>query len=129
MAADYCCASAGGTLRLTIDGVVYPVRGSVTIQPSKYDAEAGSNLDGSLWVTYKPVPVMVEMALSDFCGLSIIDLQKKVCTQATIELDHVNRTYILVNASVIGRPSLNPETGEISSVKMVAADIREIQDS
>ena len=123
-----CCASSGGTLRLTIDGTVYAVRGSATVNPAKYDISAESNMDGSLYTTYKPVPVKAEFALSDSCGLSIKQIQSAQCVDATLELDAVGKTYIFVGAAIVGMPSLNIETGEISGLSLVAADTREIHD-
>lgn len=121
-----CCTSAGGTLRLTLGGVVYPVRGNVSIMPTKFEVSEGANLDGSVYTTRKPVPATVEMTISDSCGLSLTTLANQACVDATVELDSVGRTYVLVNGTVVGRPSLDPETGEISGVKLVATDVREL---
>ena len=121
-----CCNSAGGTRRLTLEGDVIPVRGSVTIMPTRFESTEGANLDGSVFVTHKPMPSTVEMTISDACGFSMSDLHSKQCTDATVELDAVGRTYILVEASIVDRPSLNPETGEISGIKMVCSEVREL---
>jgi hypothetical protein len=123
-----CCNSAGGTLRLTIDGIVYSVRGNVTIMPTNLEREAGANLDGSVWVTNKPVPATIEMTVSDRCGLDLETIMGHTCVDATVELDSVGRTYVLVQASVIGRPSLDPTSGEISGLSMVASAVRTLHE-
>ncbi len=121
-----CCSSAGGTLRLTINGTVYSVRGNVTIQPTNREITAEANLDSTIYTLHKPVPTNIEMTISDSCGLKISDLMNEQCVDATIELDAVGRVYVLVQANMTGRPSLNPETGEISNVQMVAQELREL---
>lgn len=123
-----CCTSAGGTLRLTINGTVYAVRGSATIEPAKFDISADANLDGSVYTTYKPTPAMASFTLSDACGLSVKQIQSAQCVDATFELDAVGKTYVFVNGSIVGKPSLNVENGEISGLQMVAEDVREILD-
>jgi hypothetical protein len=124
-----CCNSAGGTVRLTIDGQIYSPRGSVTIMPTTKEKTAESNLDGTVYVTSKNVPAKIDVSISDGCGLSLEDLMNHACTEATVELDEVGRTYVLVQATVVGRPSLNPETGEISGISLVAKRIRVLNDN
>lgn len=121
-----CCNSAGGTMGLTVNGTVYSVRGSASIQPTNLEREAASNLDGSVYVTSKPVPYMIEFALSDRCGLDLDELMGQTCIDATIELEQVGRTYIITEGTVVGRPALDPETGEITGVSMVASNITTI---
>ncbi|MFG6500147.1 phage tail tube protein [Sulfitobacter sp. 1A15106] len=120
------CISAGGTVRLTVNGTVYAVRGSVTINPTAEERTEGANLDGSPYYTSKPVVPSVEMTLSDQVGLDIGALSGTACGDATIDLDEVERTYIVVNATVVGRASLNPESGEWSGLKLIGSEIRTI---
>ncbi|MEM6495633.1 MAG: phage tail tube protein [Pseudomonadota bacterium] len=121
-----CCISAGGIVRITVDGVVYPVRGSVTVMATEIEREEGSNIDGSIYVTSKPVPPTIEATLSDTCGLSLQQLINVKCVDITVELPEVGRTLILINGTIVGRPQLNPENGEISNVKFVGSKMREI---
>lgn len=123
-----CCNSAGGTMRLTIDGVVYSVRGSVSIMPTNLEISAEANLDGTVYTLRKPVPSKIDMSISDACGLSLETVMGHSCTDASVELDSVGRTYLLVYATVVGRPSLNPETGEISGISLVAQAVRELHE-
>lgn len=121
-----CCNSAGGTMELTVNGTVYSVRGSASIMPTNLERSAESNLDGSVFVTSKPVPYMVEFALSDRCLLDLDELMNQTCVDATITLEQVGRTYIITEGTVIGRPAIDPETGEITGVSMAAANITTI---
>ena len=121
-----CCISAGGIVRIVVGGAVYPVRGNVTINATEIERTEGANLDGSIYVTSKPVPPSVEVTLSDTCGLSLQDLMNVRCQDVSVEMPEVGRTMILTNGIITGRPTLNPETGEISNVKFVGSRMREI---
>ena len=124
-----CCNSAGGTVRLTLDGNVYSVRGNITIMPTNLEYESGANLDGTVYTTRTPVPSTVEMTISDRCGLDLDLLTNTHCVDAIVELDSVGRTYVMVQASVVGRPSLDPTTGEISGISMVCSAIRTLNEN
>jgi len=124
-----CCISAGGIVTLAINGELYALRGSVTVMASNVERSEGSNIDGSTYVTSKPVPPTIEMTLSDRCGLSLINLLNLPCgSDAVVEMPEVGRTMVLVNATLVGRPSLNPEDGAISGLKLVGSRMREILD-
>jgi len=124
-----CCISSGGIVRITVDGQVYPVRGSVTVEASDVERTEGANIDGSIFVNSKPVPPMISGTLSDTCGLSLTQLMSVKCTDVSVEMPEVGRTLVLINATITGKPSLNPETGEISGVKFVGQSMREILDA
>lgn len=121
-----CCISSGGIVRISVGGVIYPVRGSVTINATNIEREEGSNIDGSIYVNSKPVPPTIEATLSDTCGLSLTGLMAVKCQDITVEMPEVGRTMVLINGTIVGRPSLNPENGEISNVKFVGSKMREI---
>jgi hypothetical protein len=124
-----CCISSGGVARLRVEGVVYPLRGSITLTAVDREATADANIDGSTFITSKPVPPMVEMTLSDTCGLSLYDLTKVRCVDVVLEMPEVGRTIVLVNGALVGKPQLDPATGEISGVSFVGSSIREILDA
>lgn len=121
-----CCISAGGIVRITVGGEVYPVRGSVTVTAVEVEREEGSNIDGSVYVTSKPVPPTIEATLSDTCGLSLKGLMEVKCQDITVEMPETGRTLVLVGGTIVGKPSLDPATGEISGVKFIGATMREI---
>jgi len=123
-----CCISSGGIIRLTVGGQVFPVRGSVTVTAVEVERTEGANVDGSIYVTSKPTAPMIEATLSDTCGLSLMQIMNTACTDITVEMPEVGRTLVLVNGIITGKPSLNPETGEISGVKFVGQSMREILD-
>ena len=81
-----CCENAGGRFELTINGRKIPARGAATIVPVNLSREAGSNADGSMYVTTKAELYEADMALSDRCDLSLTDLYENCSVDATITL-------------------------------------------
>lgn len=123
---DLCCNNSGSRVILTVHGSNgsrrIPVRGSLTIMPTTVETEAGSNSDGSLYVTTKPVPATAELKLSDGCGLKLEDLLN--CTiDASMELIDIKRTYFWTNSRMVGRPSIDTESGEISGLKLASGNV------
>lgn len=120
-----CCDNAGGRVSLSLNGRNVTLRGKVTVKPTTVEKEPGSNTDGSLYVTVKPVPAEAEITLSDRCGLRLDDIMG--ChVDATIKLIDMNRTYLYTRATVVGRPSIDTETGEISGLRIVSSRVTQI---
>ncbi|MGE0699267.1 MAG: hypothetical protein AB7O57_09255 [Hyphomicrobiaceae bacterium] len=127
---DLCCFNSGGRAALTITGAAghrkVGLRGSLTIMPTNTETEAGANSDGSLYVTTKPVPATCEIKISDKCGLRLEDLTS--CTiDATIELIDMRRTYLFTRSRVVGRPSLDSESGEITGLKIASSNVQVVE--
>lgn len=123
MAVD-CCDNSGGRVELKIDGKLYRARGSFTIRPTAFSREAGSNSDGSIYVTTKAEPAETEFTLSDRCGLNIGDLTKGCHIDATIRIIDMKKTWLFSMASVVGRPEYDTESGEIRGLKLVSGNVR-----
>lgn len=121
-----CCDNSGGRVILTIDGVRYSARSSVTIKPTTKETEAGANQDGTLFVTTKPVHAEAEMTLSDRCGLSLEALTHDCHVDATIEIFDMNRTYLFTRSTVVGRPEIDSESGEIKGLMIASSFVKEI---
>lgn len=116
-----CCNAAGGRIIITANGQQWSARAAVTVIPIGYQRDSGSNQDGTLYTTYKPMPYEAEMVLSDFCGMKIEDIMG--CPiNVTIQLVDVSRTYYFTSAVVVGRPAINTETGEIRGLKVQAGE-------
>jgi hypothetical protein len=123
---DLCCANSGTRVILTIHGPNgarrVAVRGSLTVKPTTVETEAAANSDGSLYVTTKPVPAEAELKLSDGCGLRLDDLLN-CYIDATMEMIDIRRTYLWTKARMVGRPSIETETGEITGLKLVSSNV------
>jgi hypothetical protein len=113
-----CCYASGGRASVSINGILVGVR-SVTITPIPYERSVASNQDGSIYTTFKPMPAEADIVLSDACGMTLEDLMG--CPiNATIVLIDVKRTYLFTNGVMVGRPTINTETGEIRGLKITA---------
>lgn len=121
-----CCDSAGGRVTLTINGVKYSTRSAITVRPTNVEREAGANMDGTVYVTTKPMPAEMEFTLSDRCGLALSDLVENCHVDVTAELIDVKRTYLFSRATVVGRPELDTESGEISGLKIVSFQAQQL---
>ena len=69
---------------------------------------------------------IVELSLSDKCGLRLEDLLR--ChIDASVELIDMSRVYLFTNARLVGRPSINSEDGEISGLKLASANVSMVE--
>ena len=123
-----CCPNnSAGRVFLKINGVKYKIRVGVTVMPTNVEKEADATASGEVFVTVKAVPAKATFTLSDTCGLSLEELSNACDIDATIKLyDLGGRTYLFTNASVVGRPELNTETGEISGFEIVSDNVRQV---
>lgn len=121
-----CCDNSGGRVTLTVNGVRYSTRSGITIMPSTFERSAEANDDGSIYVTTKPMPAEAEFTLSDRCGLTIADLDQ--ChIDATFDFIDMRRQYLFTKATVVGRPSIKSDTGEISGLKIVSSLVKQVE--
>ena len=111
---------------MTINGVKYSARSSITIRPTTFEREAGANQDGTLYVTTKPMPAEMEITLSDKCGLYPDVLIHECNVDVTAEIFDMGRTYLWTEATVVGRPEIDSESGEISGLVLVTDQPKQI---
>ncbi len=123
--ADQCCDASGGRVELRINGVLFSTRAGITLRPTAYESEAGSNDDGSIYVTTKPMPAEAEFTLGDKCGLTM-DFLEQCYVDATIFFVDMKKTYLMTRATVVGRPEISSDSGEISGLKLVSRICRQI---
>jgi hypothetical protein len=113
-----CCDNSGSTIHIRAGGRSVSVRGTVTVRPYGKETTADANSDGSMFVTTKAKLWEMDITLSDKCGFSLDDLMD--ChVDITAILPELHRKYFLTKARVVGMPSTNVETGEITGL-MVA---------
>ena len=114
---NLCCDSTGGRVVITANGQNWSARAALRITPLNFERDVVSNQDGTIAVYTKPMPAEAEISLSDRCGLRIEDILS--CPlNVTLDLIDVRRRYLFTKAVVVGRPSLNTETGEITGLKV-----------
>lgn len=120
MSDNFCCDNSGGRVAFSINGQAYSPRASVTIKPTNVEREAKANQDGTIYVTTKPVPAEADITLGDKCGLVLEDLVSACWVDVTIQLIDMRRTYLFSKASVVGRPEIDSESGEIKGFKIAS---------
>lgn len=121
-----CCDSSGGRVELRIDGIIYSSRAGITLRPTTKEVDSGSNDDGSIYTTTKPVAAEAEFTLGDKCGLELENLVEGCYVDATITFIDMKKTYLMTRASVVGRPEISSDSGEISGLKLVSRTCRRI---
>ena len=87
----------GGVLTLTIDGVQYPVRGSLKVSPSSVKRDGVAGQDAVHGYTETPVVPGIEGEISTKNVVSLKDLE--AITNSTVQADLANgRSYVLQQA-------------------------------
>lgn len=123
---EECCDNVGGRVILTIDNVRYQSRGGITIQPTTFTKDVGAHDDGTIYVTTRAKPARASFALSDRCGLILDTLVKACHVDVTLELIDMKKTFLFTRATVIGDPSINTDSGEISGLSIVSSQVKMI---
>lgn len=119
-----CCSNSGSRVYLTFNGQRWDLRGAVTIRPGGVESDAQANADGSMYVTNKAVLWEADITLSDRCGIRLADILR-CSVDATFDLIDLDRTYFFTAARVVGRPTINTESGEISGLRVATATARQ----
>lgn len=121
---EVCCDNSGGRVAIKVGGVTYSARSAVTLKPTTTEREAKANQDGSIYVTTKAVPAEADCSLGDRCGLDLETLMAACHVDVTIEFIDMRRTYLFTKASVVGRPEIDSESGDIKNVKFACRTVR-----
>jgi hypothetical protein len=115
-----CCDASGGRVVITANGKRWSARSAVTVKPTTFERKAEANQDSTLAVQNKAAFPEADIVLSDRCGLFLDDIMG--CPiDVTIDLIDMRRKYYFTKAIVVGRPSINSETGEIRDIKIVCS--------
>ena len=118
-----CCNASGGRVVITANGQKWSARTAINIIPLNFERQVVSNQDGSIATMIKPMPAEAELTLSDRCGLNIEDIM--ACPlDVTLDLIDIKRKYFFSSAVMVGRPTLNSETGEIRGLKITSNDVQ-----
>lgn len=111
---------AGGRTRVTINGQTYSCRTAPNIRPARMQNQSYTNHDGSVTFGTMPQPAAAEFSfdvgpagvdkfnetlMMGFHAITILEVDRGVLHQFT-------------NARIIGEPSINTETGEVSGLSI-----------
>lgn len=111
---------AGGRSRVTIDGVSYIPRGAPTIKPTRQQNNVFPNHDQSVSFGTINQPATAEFTFD--AGPKEVDrfddaFMRNFHNVTILEIDR-NVLHQFSNAKVIGEPSINFETGEVSGLSI-----------
>lgn len=111
---------AGGRTRVTINGQTYSCRSAPNIRPARLQNSSYTNHDGSVSFGTMPKPAAAEFSfdvgpagldrfneslMTGFLSITILEIDRGVLHQFT-------------NSRMIGEPSINTETGEVSGLSI-----------
>jgi hypothetical protein len=111
---------AGGRTRVTIDGVNYSPRSAPNIKPTRLQNQVFTNHDSTVAFGTMAQPATAEFTfdvgpkdidrfgeafMRDFHNVTILEIDRGVLHQFS-------------NAKVVGEPSVNTETGEVSGLSI-----------
>ena len=111
-----CCSSFGGRITIDMDGDRISARGDVTIEPTNAETTAEANHDGSVYYTVRPRPFTFAATFSQPCGLRWTEKMARCRMNVTIVEEDNNRTHLFTGVRLVGRPSVNISTGEVSGL-------------
>lgn len=116
--ANMCCTS-GGRVVITANGQKWSARTAAKIDYTDNERTVVANQDGSIAVQIKPMPPKATFSISNDCNLDLDSLE--ACNfDATFDMIDARMKFFFTNATRVGRPSLNTETGEISGIEITA---------
>ncbi|UNJ22053.1 tail tube protein [Microcystis phage vB_MweS-yong2] len=124
-------ADFGGIIKFRLpDGRNLTVRGSVTHMPGRFSYEKIANHDGSLDRSVKPEGYEFALSLSNRAvGGERVDFDALMALEGVAftflhDAERVDRTF--TGASLLGRPSVDDLTGEVSGVTGMATGFIEV---
>jgi hypothetical protein len=115
-----CCEQFGGRISIEIgDDRFAPTEADIELLPTNVEVDGEANQDGSACYKVKPKLYEADIKLRQPCGIKW-DAKMRVCkVNATIvEIDN-GRTHLFTGARIVGRPSVNLSTGEVTGLKIM----------
>jgi hypothetical protein len=111
---------AGGRVRITIDGVSYSARNATNIKPAQIQNQVYTNHDGAVSFGTMAQPATAELTFD--VGPRDIDrfdaaFMRNFHNVTILEIDR-GLLHQFTNAKVVGEPSINTETGEVSGLSI-----------
>jgi len=126
---DFCCDNTGGRVILIIDGKRMRTRGGITIRPIPFERTVDAHDDGTHYVMTKARPAEASFTLSYLCTLpiSLSDLMKACRIDVTFDLIDMRIRFLYTQASLLGRPEISSESGEIRGLSVSSSLVKEIK--
>lgn len=123
--AEDCCTTFGGRISIEIDDKTYsPTEADIELMPTNREIEHRANQDGSPAYLSRPRLYEADIKFRNPCDLKWDDLLLKCKVNAVIAENDNNRQHIFSGARVVGRPSLNISTGEVTGLRIAGPNYR-----
>lgn len=119
--ADPCCDRIiGGEIYITVGDRVFEAIGDVEIDPTRVEREANATANGRFYAIARAVPQMARITFANFCGDS--DPMQMWDIACDMDITIVEKTrgirHLFTRASVVGKPTQNLSTGQVSGMKI-----------
>ena len=114
-----CCEQFGGRISIEIgDDRFSPTEADIELLPTNIEVEHEANQDGTPCYKVKPRLYEADIKLRQPCGIVWNDKMRVCKVNATIvEIDN-GRTHLFTGARIVGRPSVNLSTGEVTGLRI-----------
>lgn len=112
----------GGRVSITINGVTFTARSSVSISPATVERTNGVNRNGSGYSTIAPKLASADISFDrgERSGIVFDDAMLLSDVNATIWEEDAQITHFFTNAGLGGTPSIDTETGEVTGMRVEA---------
>ncbi|WP_066921701.1 phage tail tube protein [Methylobacterium sp. CCH5-D2] len=110
--------TTGGRFTAEINGRTYKGRGKATIETARVEVAAEANQDGSAFRTVKPKLASCDLTFDRGVGLKWDEALILSDINLTFVETDAKVTHLFTDASWVGTPSLDTETGEVSGLSI-----------
>lgn len=118
--------TTGGRFTAEINGRTFKGRGKATIESSTVEVNAEANQDGSGFVTVKPKLASCELSFDRGVGLKWDAAMLLQSINLTFVETDAKVTHLFTDASWVGTPSIDTETGEVSGLSIKSDKYQQI---
>jgi hypothetical protein len=125
---DPCCDQIiGGKIYLRIGAKRYEGMGDATIITGDVERTAGATSGGRLWVTERAEPARVQITYANLCDSNPQEIFDARChVNLTIVEESRGFKHLVTKGAVVGRPSFNLATGEVSGIEIATTHYKKL---
>lgn len=121
-----CCNNFGGRISIEAGNELLVARGEITLDISDREVSAETNQDGSTYYTTAMRPVGGSCSFTETCSGSWSERMRQCAINITIVEEDHGRQHLYTRTRLVGRPTYNTSTGEISGVTWAGGNYRRV---
>lgn len=110
----------GGLIELRANGKYYETEGDVTLRTTNSTKEARATNSGKPVVVVNPRAYGAAFTFTRVIANNILDLWDQCDVDITVTEKPSGRRHYFTRSALVGEPEVNPRTGEINGVEVVA---------